>query len=94
MNLGSLYATLGVDTTGLDMAMVKMKTFEASSTASLKRIGTRLESTGRFMSMYLTVPLLGAGAAALKTSMDFETSMAHVEGLVGVARDQVELWMC
>jgi TP901 family phage tail tape measure protein len=51
-----------------------------------------MKKIGMKMSMALTLPLALIGAAAFKTSMDFETSMTKIIGLVGIAREQVNAW--
>ena len=81
MNIGSLIATLGVDTRGVDIAQGRMRAFETS-----------LKQFGRSMNRYVTLPMVLAGAAALKMFSDYEASMTKIIGLVGVGRDVVEGW--
>jgi len=99
MFLGSLIATLGVNTAGLIAAERSMKQFEARMNASVTRINTRLQTTGaamkkfgRGMSMYMTAPLALVGGAAFKMHMSFESSMSKIVGLVGVAQERVDQW--
>lgn len=56
---------------------------------SIKRFGTQAERAGRTMSTAITAPLVAAGAAAVKFATDFNTSFRRIEGLVGVASDEV-----
>ena len=60
--------------------------------ARFTKVGQQMTQVGRQMSMYVTAPILGAGAASLKASMDFEESMSHIIGLVGVSSEQVGKW--
>lgn len=99
MNIGTLIATLGVDTMGLHRAKMEMQKFETQMQASTARINAQLRTTGKSMQMvgrsmtkYMTLPLALIGGAAFKMSMDFEASLSKVVGLVGVAREQVDAW--
>jgi TP901 family phage tail tape measure protein len=85
MDIGSLTAKLRLDgedfKKGLDKAQSSMK----SASASMKK-------AGRTMTMSMTAPLLGIGAASAKMASDFESEMSKVNGLVGVAQEQVDKW--
>ena len=82
MVVSELIAKLGLDpkgfNEGLDRAVGKME-----------QTGKRMQNVGRNMTMSVTLPLIGIGIAAGKTAADFEASMAKIEGLVGVAGDEV-----
>lgn len=62
------------------------------SSAPLGRMGRSLSRTGTFLTRYLTVGLGVAAGLAVKMSLDFDTSMRKIVGLVGVSRKQVEAW--
>jgi TP901 family phage tail tape measure protein len=85
MDIGSLTAKLRLDgedfKKGLDKAQSSMK----SASASMKK-------AGRTMTMSVTAPLIGIGAASAKMASDFESEMSKVNGLVGVAQEQVDKW--
>lgn len=66
-------------TTGLDRAQAKLQSF---SDGALR--------VGRTMTTRLTVPLVAAGAAAVKTASQFESSMSKITALVGVAENEVK----
>ena len=57
----------------------------------IKKFSDQMTSLGKNLTKTVTLPLLGLGAAAIKMSMDFETSMAKITGLVGVAADQTKI---
>ena len=99
MNIGTLIATLGVNTAGLDIAMAKMKAFEVQTNKTILALNMRLKSAGTAMKTfgasamkYLTLPLALVGGAAFATFKKFDASMAKITGLVGVAKKQVDLW--
>lgn len=49
----------------------------------MKSIGTGMKDVGKSMSMYVTAPLVGLGAIAAKTGIDFDDSMAKVQAVSG-----------
>ena len=101
--VGQLIASLGLDDREFQRGMVaadasmkrvdaSMKRSTATMMASLSAIGKKTEMVGKKMSMYLTLPILAVGGAAIKAQMDFEKSMSMIVGLVGIAREQVKAW--
>ena len=90
--IGSLWATLGVDTAGMEEAGVAMRKFEAVSTDSLARISQRFRTFGYLASAVITLPIAMAGKAVIKTAEDFQYSMQKIVGLVGISQDQVDKW--
>jgi TP901 family phage tail tape measure protein len=99
MNIGTLEATLGVDTAGLAQAQVAMQQFQKKAETSMNTVSQTFDKVGRNMyyfgtaSMrFLTLPLALAGAASFKMASDFESSMQKVVGLVGIAQSQVDSW--
>lgn len=62
-----------------------------------KRTGRDIQRTGRSISSFgstltktLTVPLIGAGAAAIKIGMDFEEAMSEVQAVTGATGQELE----
>lgn len=64
--------------------------FNAALQKNLAATSRRMALVGSTVSRYVTLPILAAGAAAVKTAVSFEASMAKIEGLVGIARGEVE----
>lgn len=56
------------------------------------KAGSTLSSAGLALTAGLTVPLVGAGTAALTASTSFEAAMTKINTLVGVSQDQVRQW--
>jgi TP901 family phage tail tape measure protein len=52
--------------------------------------GRSISRVGSTMTRSVTLPIVGAGVAAMKTASDFETSFAEIEGLVGVTGSDLE----
>jgi TP901 family phage tail tape measure protein len=80
--VGSLYFTLGVDATEFENKL-------NGASARLADFGKKAQDVGRQMSMSLTLPLAAIGGASAKMAMDFEASMAQIEGLVGIGSEEV-----
>ena len=56
----------------------------------MQEAGQKMTNVGKKMSLAITAPLAGIGIAAAKTSMDFETSLSKMVGLVGLTTDEVD----
>jgi TP901 family phage tail tape measure protein len=55
-------------------------------------VGRQMTNIGGQMTRYVTLPIIGIGTAAVKMAMDFEYTMAKIEALVGVQREQLDAW--
>ncbi len=62
------------------------------ASAAMEQAGAKMTRMGRTMSLRITAPLVGIGAAATKMGSDFEREMSKIVGLVGVSQDQVDAW--
>jgi len=99
MNIGSLIATLGVNTVGLYQAETKMQEFEATANAtftrieaSSKRLGASFKTIGSNLNRYVTLPIVALGTGSFITFKKFEYELAKINGLVGVSKDKVNVW--
>ena len=54
---------------------------------SMQDIGKKMEAVGKNLSMKVTAPLIGLGAAAVKVGSDFETGMSEVGAISGATGD-------
>ena len=64
---------------------------EAEKTASkLDRFQQRASKVGKSLTMKVTAPILGAGAASFKMASDFESSMTKITTLVGISAKEVQ----
>jgi TP901 family phage tail tape measure protein len=58
--------------------------------ARLQQMGTSMRSVGQNASRYVTLPLVAAGAAAVKLSVDFDQAFSRMQGLAGVSAAEVD----
>ena len=56
----------------------------------MSTMGASLAGIGKTMSMAVTLPIVGLGAAATKMFMDFDSSMTKITSLVGIAANEVD----
>lgn len=79
VGIGRLVAHLVLDTSRFTSGL-------ASATNSMATAGKAMQRVGRGLTTFVTLPVLAAGAAGLKMSMDFETAFGRMEGLANVPR--------
>jgi TP901 family phage tail tape measure protein len=82
-NVATLTATLKADTSQFSAGM-KAAATQASD------LGRSMSALGSTLTRKATLPIVGMGVAAIKMSVDFNTAMSRIEGLVGVAHEEVE----
>ena len=103
VDIGTLMATISTDLAPLraglvdaekamNDASVKMSNSLNKVTQSTVEVGRAMAATGKAMSKSLTLPILGAASASFKFYKDFEHYLSRIEGLVGIAREQVYAW--
>lgn len=57
---------------------------------SLGSIGSKAASAGQAMSLALTLPIVGVGAAATKLALDFESQMLKIAALTNTPKEEIE----
>ena len=103
-NIGTIWAEIGLETTNLQKGVSKAKmqlsaldrtamTQAASINAKLQTIGTGLQSVGKKMTMYATLPLLAVGAASVKAGSDFESGMTKSLAIMNSVSPQIRAQM-
>lgn len=87
VEVGSAYATLRVKldewNQGLETAINSLQGYGSRLQGSMNSIGKKLTSAGKNLTTKVTLPIVGIGTAAVKTSMDFEAAMDKVASLSG-----------
>lgn len=82
------FVELTIDTATLTRGLSRA---QKSITRTLGTIQKTADRVGKRLSIALTAPLLAAGIASGKVAGTFETNMAKIVGLVGIAADEVNL---
>ena len=54
---------------------------------SIEKFGNGIAGTGKALTAAVTVPVVGAGVACLKTASTFESGMAQVQATMGITKD-------
>ena len=103
-NIGTIWSEIGLNTAKLQAGVTTAKmqlsaldrqamTQAASINAKLMTIGSGLQSVGKKMSMYVTLPLLAVGAASVKSGMDFESGMTKSLAIMNNVSPQIRSQM-
>lgn len=94
VEVGSAYATLRVKldewNQGLETAANSLQGYGSRLQGSMDSIGKKTTSAGKSLITKITLPIIGIGTAAVKTSMDFEAAMSKVASLSGAQGEQFE----
>jgi len=56
----------------------------------MQEVGQKIGRVGKSLTVGVTLPIVGVGAAATKMAMDFDTSMTKMVSMVGLTRDEVD----
>lgn len=87
--VGGAIVRLILDSTQFNKGLAEAKGQFATTANALNASGRSMMSLGASLTRGLTVPIAVAGVAAGKLATDFESAMAKVEGLSGVAHDEM-----
>lgn len=97
VNMGTAIAYLELDTSKFSKGFVSayndLKVFgDKSATAEQKLNGlsSAFKTTGGLLSKKVTLPLVGVGAAAVKTATDFEAGMSEVKAISGATGSEFD----
>lgn len=97
INIGTAMAYLEMDTSGftngLEGAGKDLQKFSDSTNSAedrIKGLSGAMGTAGAGMTKAVTVPLLGAAAAAVKTGMDFDAQMSKVQAISGATSNEFE----
>lgn len=95
--MGTAIAYLELDTSKFSKGFVSayndLKVFgdkSAKAEQKLKGLSSAFKTTGGLLSKNVTLPLVGAGAAALKSGTDFESAMSQVAATMGTTTDKIQ----
>lgn len=85
MNIGELWATLGLDTKQFERSI---KTTEQR----MEELSNRLRRIGKDFSLYVSLPLSAAGALAVKTASNFVETLNKVDAVFEDSSEKVKEW--
>lgn len=85
LNVGELYATIGMDTTSATGSVTRFG-------ESMKKIGGSIAGVGKKMTVGLTVPILAAATASIKLASDYEESLNKVDVAFKDNASEVKAW--
>ena len=99
VNLGTAVGYLDLDTSKFTMgfknalsSVEKFKNGTGGVSGMLKGVSNGLASAGKDITLKVTTPIVGLGAAAVKTSASFESSLSKVKAISGATgKDMVDL---
>jgi len=92
MNIGTMIATLGVDTKGLVAANAAMSNFQKNTLTSLSTLSQKFRTFGYLAGAAITLPIVMAAKATFNAAKEYEYSMQKIVGLTGVAQGAVNAW--
>ena len=103
-NMGTIWSEIGLNTAklqaGVSTAKLQLSALDrtamtqaAKVNAKLQTIGTGLQSVGKKMSMFVTLPILAVGAAAAKAGSDFEDGMTKSLAIMNNVSPQIRSQM-
>ena len=94
VEVGSAYAVLRVKldewNKGLETAINSLQGYGSRLQGSLDSTAKKLTSAGKDLTTKVTLPIIGIGTAAVKTSMDFEAAMDKVASLSGATGEDFD----
>lgn len=92
-----LETQIAADEAQLKSFKKQMQEFGSVGTQQLAAVGEKLEDVGKKMSSagdkmtkYVSAPIVGAGAAAIKVTADFDTTMSKVKAVSGATGEEFE----
>lgn len=97
VNMGTAIAYLELDTSKFSKGFVSayndLRVFgdkSAKAEQKLKGLSSAFKTTGGLLSKNVTLPIVGVGAAAVKTATDFEAGMSEVKAISGATASELD----
>lgn len=98
VNVGSAVGYLDLDSKGFLQGLKEAESqtkltganIETAMGKSLQSAGKKMQSAGKSMTAWATTPIVGAGAAVIKTTADFDEGMSKVQALSGATAGDLE----
>lgn len=97
INAGRAVGYLDLDTSGFTKgfkgALSDLKTFQNDTATTQDKtvaLGSAMAGVGSSLTKYVTAPLVGVGAAAVKVTSDFDSGMSKVAAISGATGDELQ----
>lgn len=90
MAVGELVVSIIGDMRELSKTFAQVQTEIGGIGKKFQSVGTALKNTGKTMSTYVSAPLVGIGAVALQTAVNFDDSMRKVQAVSGATGSDFE----
>lgn len=87
MDLFTLVGKIILDTDGVSEKIDSVLSKVESMGTGLQKAGEKISSVGSKLTLGVTAPIAGLGAAAIKTASDFESTMSQVSAISGATGD-------
>lgn len=87
MDLFTLVGKIVLDTDGVGEKIDSVLSKVESMGTGLQKAGEKISSVGSKLTLGVTAPIAGLGAAAIKTASDFESTMSQVSAISGATGD-------
>ena len=87
MDLFTLVGKIVLDTDGVSEKIDSVLSKVESMGTGLQKAGEKISSVGSKLTLGVTAPIAGLGAAAIKTASDFESTMSQVSAISGATGD-------
>jgi TP901 family phage tail tape measure protein len=88
INAGSVYSELVLDTSKYESAMKKAEAQMSTFASRMKTVGDKMTSIGASLTKTVTLPIMGLGTMAVKSSIDFESAFAGVRKTVDASETE------
>ena len=88
--IGALRVDLGMNTAAFEKGATLAERRLNAFAGKMKKVGGKMQSIGNSLTKTITLPIVGAGAAVIKTAGDFQASMNRVEAATGAAGKELE----
>lgn len=89
MNVFELFASIRLDTSEYESNLNNAKGKFDDFSSNLKNAGESISNVGSTLTKNVTLPIVGLGAAVLKTGMDYEAGMSKVQAISGATGDEM-----
>lgn len=86
--LAELVVSVGADISRFQQGMSQVQRSLTGAQGKFSKVGKTLSGTGAVMSAAITTPLVGIGAAVIKTGAQFDSQMSRVKAISGATGSQ------